>query len=148
MKGAIFILLFCVLLAGKPIEAAPVKISFLDNEVAIKQTTEFLLAKGCDKESVSSFRRVIDWYNSTPTDLDLKKFPARTNGFYSFESVSNLVEAFPRPLIFTRHQGELNCFETVILLGGSLIKTTLQPDDISGPFAPPLTLTNNNGRRV
>ena len=143
MKRKIFISLFFLLLAEKSIEADPIKISFLDNEAAIKQTTNFLLAKGCAPESVDSFRRVIDWYNSTSTDLDLKKFPPRENGFYSFQSVSNLVEALPHPLIYTEHQDELNCFETVILLAGNLIQTTLQPDEISGPFLPPLTITNH-----
>jgi hypothetical protein len=144
MKRAIFILLCFLLLAEKPTEASPIKISFLDNEDAIKQTTDFLLAKGCDREAVSSFRRVIDWYNLTPTDLDLKKFPLRENGFYLFQSVSNLVEALPHPLIYTYHQNELNCFDTVILLAGSLINTKLQPDDISGPFLSPFTATNND----
>jgi uncharacterized protein DUF4300 len=143
MKRIIFISLFFLLLAEKSVEAAPIKISFLDNEDAIKQTTEFLLAKGCDQESVRSFRRVIDWYNSTPTDLDLKKFPQRENGFYSFQSVSNLVEALPHPLIYTRHQYELNCFDTMILLAGNLIQTKLQPDEIAGPFLVPATKTNH-----
>jgi hypothetical protein len=144
MKRTIFILLCFLLLAEKPTEASPIKISFLDNEDTNKQTTDFLLAKGCDQEAVSSFRRVIDWYNSTPTDLDLKKFPPRKNGFYSFQSVSNLVEALPHTLIYTYHQNELNCFDTVILLAGSLIHTKLQPDDVSGPFLSPFTATNND----
>ncbi|MEJ0090340.1 MAG: DUF4300 family protein [Limisphaerales bacterium] len=148
MKRAIFILLLFFLLAEKLMEAAPIKISFLDNEDAIKQTMEFLLAKGCDQESVRSFRRVIDWYNSTPTDLDLKKFPPQENGFYSFQSVSNLVEALARPLIYTYHQNELNCFDTVILLAGSLLQTNLKPDDLAGPFLAPSTLTNNEVRPV
>jgi hypothetical protein len=148
MRRTIFISLLFLSLAGKPIEADPIKISFLDNEDAIKQTTEFLLAKGCDKESVRSFRRVIDWYNSTPTDLDLKKFPSRDNGFYSFQSVSNLVEAFAHPLIYTYHQNELNCFDTVILMAGSLTQTKPKPDDLAGPFLAPSTITNNDVRPV
>lgn len=148
MKRTIFISLLFFLLAEKSMEAAPIKISFLDNEDAIKQTTEFLLAKGCDRESVRSFRRVIDWYNSTPKDLDLKQFPPQENGFYSFQSVSNLVQAFPHPLIYTYHQNELNCFETVILLAGSLTQTKLKPDDLAGPFLTPSTITNNDVRVV
>ncbi|MGD0745137.1 MAG: DUF4300 family protein [Verrucomicrobiota bacterium] len=144
MKDKFFSLLFFSLLVGTNLDASPIKISFLDNEDAIKQTTEFLLAKGCDQETVSSFRRVIDWYNSTPTDLDLRKFPPRKNGFYVFQSVSNLVEALPHPLIYTYHQNELNCFDTVILLAGSLINTKVQPDDISGLFLSPFTMTNGD----
>ena len=148
MKRTIFISLLFFLLVEKAMEAAPIKISFLDNEDAIKQTTEFLLAKGCDQESVDSFRRVVDWYNSTPTDLDLEKFPPRETGFYSFQSVSNLVEALARPLIYTYHQNQLNCFDTAILLAGSLTQTKLKPDDLAGPFLAPSTLTNNEVRPV
>ena len=144
MKKAIFILLL-VLIIGKSLRADPVEISFLDNENAIKQTADFLLSSGCDENFVKSFRKVIDWYNSTPTDLDLKKFPRRENGFYSFQSVSDLFAALPRPLIYTSHQSELNCFETVILLTGNLIHTTLRPDGVSaGPFLPAITTTNHN----
>lgn len=133
-----------LILAGKMLEASPIKISFLDNEEAIEQTTKFLLSNGCDLEAVSSFQRVVDWYNATPTDLNLKKFPPRVDGFYSFQSISNLIEDLPHPLIYTLHQSELNCFDTLILLAGNLIQTTLKPDDISGPFLPPLTTTNND----
>jgi hypothetical protein len=144
MKKVIFILSLFFWQTGESLEAAPIKISFLDNQAAIQQTADFLLSNGCDQSSVDSFRRVIDWYNSGPTDLDLKQFPKRENGFYSFSSVSNLVGALRRPLIDTYHQNELNCFETVILLAGSLIRTTLQPDDSSaGLFMPPVTVTNH-----
>lgn len=144
MKRTLFILLLSLFLAGKTSKASPIKISFLDTEDAVKQTTALLLSEGCNHEAVSSFQRVVDWYNATPTDLDLKKFPPRVNGFYSFQSISNLVEALPHPLIYTYHQNELNCFDTVILLAGNLIQTELKPDDISGPFLSPLTMTNND----
>lgn len=142
MKDTIFILLF-LLFAGKFLEASPVKISFLNNEDAIKRTMNFLLSKDCDQESVNSFRKVIDRYNASPTDLDLKKFPRNENGFYSFESVSNLIKAFSSPLILTKHQMELNCFDTAILLEGNLIQVKVQPDDIIGPLLAPATQTNH-----
>jgi len=144
MRKVIFILSFLILQAGKSLEAASIKISFLDNKGAIQQTADFLLSRGCDQNSVNSFTRVVDWYNSSPTDLDFGKFPKRESGFYSFESVPTLLAALSRPLIYTHHPNELNCFETVILVAGSLIKTKLQPDDVSaGPFLPPITVTNN-----
>lgn len=144
MKRTLFILLLSLFLAERTSQASPIKISFLDNEDAVKQTTELLLSEGCNPEAVRSFQRVVNWYNATPTDLDLKKFPLRENGFYTFQSISNLVEALPNPLIYTYHQNELNCFDTVILLAGNLIQTGLKPDDISGPFLSPLTMTNND----
>jgi hypothetical protein len=133
-----------VLLAIESLHAAEVKISFLDNTEAIQQTSNFLLSKGFDTNSVNTFRVVDDWYNGGSTDLDLKKFPKREHGFYSFSSVSNLIGSFQQPLIYTYHQNELNCFETVILLAGDRIQTSLQPDDVSeGPFVVPKSLTNN-----
>lgn len=144
MKRIFFILLLLFVLVERTLEAAPIKISFLDNEEAISQTTNFMLAQGCNQEAVNSFHRVVDWYNATPTDLNLKKFPTPESGFYSFQSVSNLVEALPHPLVYTHHQNELNCFDTVILLAGSLIKTGLQPDDISVPFLAPFSTTNGD----
>jgi hypothetical protein len=86
---------------------------------------------------------VIDWYNSSTNDLDLKNFPPRAGGFYAFQSVSNLVAALPHPIIYTYHQMELNCFETVILLAGSQMQTELNPDDLAGPFVAPVTVTNH-----
>ena len=50
MKRTIFISLLFLLLVEKAMEAAPIKISFLDNEDAIKQTTEFLLVAFNDGE--------------------------------------------------------------------------------------------------
>lgn len=137
-------LLLLLLLAVESLHAAPVKISFLDNTEATQQTLELLASKGCNQYSVNMFSNVLNWYNAGSTDLDLKKFPKREHGFYSFLSVSNLTGAFQKPLIYTYHQSELNCFETVILLAGNLIQTTLQPDDVNaGPFVVPKSLTNN-----
>jgi hypothetical protein len=142
MKAKIFFLLI-LLMVGKSLEANTVKISFLDNQDAIDQTVNFLLSKGYNQKAVNSFRKAIEWYNSSPKDLDLKKFPQLENGFYSFDSVSNLVGAFSHPLIFTRHRNELNCFDTVILLAGDLIQIKAQPDDMIGPLLAPATTTNH-----
>ena len=135
-------LLFFLSVAGGRLRAAPIEISFLDSENAIQGTLALLSEKGCDQGTTNLFRSVIDWYNASPTDLDCKNFPPLQNGFYSFESTSNLAKALPHSLIYTRHRCELNCFDTVILLAGNRIQTKLQPDDPAGPMLAPFTLTN------
>lgn len=134
------------LFVSTKLAAAPVKISFLDNESSVNETVSFLTSKGCDSNSASLFRTVVNWNNEHPLGFDLKKFPKNENGFYVFQSVSNLIEALPQPLIKASHPYQLNCFDTVILIAGNLIQTELQPDALSGPFlvsTPPNT--NNIG---
>jgi hypothetical protein len=132
----------CSLSIAFALRAAPVKISFLDNEDALKQTTGFLATNGCDSDSVNLFRTVVYWNNKSPLGFDLKRFPNNENGFYSFQSVSNLADALPQPLINAAHPDQLNCFDCVILLAGNLIQTKLQPDSISGPFIVSVPPTN------
>ena len=49
------VLAICLLSMAAALEAAPVKISFLYDENALKQTTDFLATNGCDSDSVNSF---------------------------------------------------------------------------------------------
>jgi hypothetical protein len=114
--------------------AGSINVSFVDEDVAINQTEQFLLAQGCSKESVSSFHRVISWYNSTPSDLDLSKFPPKKDGFYRFNSVSNLTAKLKCRLTEVNHQPELNCYDTTFLLANSLMKFKRGADDVIGPF--------------
>jgi hypothetical protein len=144
MRNMFLLLLLWAIYDTSWVRASSIQLSFLDNEDAVRSTMEFLLAKGCSQEAVNSFRRVIDWYNASATDLNLTGFPMRDGGFYSFDSISHLVALIPKPLIFTYHQNELNCFDTIILLAGDRMRINFKPDDISGPFLPPLTTTSND----
>jgi hypothetical protein len=136
-------LLLMLLLAGVTLQAAPVKISFLNDEVALRETMSILRANGCRKDAISSFKFAVDHYNAIPPKLDLEKFPQRLNGFYSFISASNLIEALPYRLYGAPHPYEINCFDTVILLTKGCIHIGLQADEIYGPFLSPYTETNN-----
>jgi hypothetical protein len=74
--------------------------------------------------------------------LDLGRFPTSHNGFYTFQSVSNLADSLLQPLIYASHRSDLDCFDNVILLAGTAMQTKLQPDDLSGPFLAAVTTTN------
>jgi len=115
-------------------DALPVSISFLDSDEALQQTTSFLASKGIDTNSVDWFRRAVKWHNKTPLGFDLGGFPKSSDGFYTFQSMSNLTDSLPQPLIYAKHESDMNCFDNVILLVGSSIQTKLQPDALAGPF--------------
>src|ERR1700744_3428363 len=85
----------------------PVRISFLNNSYAINSTANFLISKGCDRESVNLFCKVLNHYNSTSSDLDLNGFPEKEAGFYCFHSMTNLTVLIRSPLIYVKHEPEL-----------------------------------------
>src|SRR5882724_7909393 len=89
----------CLLNIAVSLDASPVKISFFESENALNQTTDFLISKGCTLNSINLFRTVVHWNNEAPLGFDIKKFPKNEDGFYSFQSISNLVEALPQPII-------------------------------------------------
>ena len=135
---------FITLFIGTAMNASPVKISFLDSGDALKQTADFLTTKGCDSNSINLFRTVVHWNNESPLGFNLKKFPKSENGFYSFQSVSNLAKALTQPLIYANHPYQLNCFDFVILLTADSMKIEHQADDLTGPFLPPVNMTNKD----
>ena len=124
--------------------AGPVKISFLDNSVAISSTAKFLISKGYDHESVNLFCKVLNHYNSTPSDLDFNSFPKAEAGFYSFRSMTNLTALLRRPLIYVKHEPELNCFDFTSLLTAASIKFKIKTNELAGPFLVPYGTTNGD----
>jgi hypothetical protein len=91
-------------------EARPVSVSFLDSEEALQQTTNFLASQGIDANSIDWFRRVVKWHNKTSLGFDLAGFPKSNNGFYTFQSMSNLTDSLTQPLIYASHQVDLDLF--------------------------------------
>ena len=115
-------------------DALPVTISFLDNEEALKETTNFLASQGIESDSIDSFSGLVHWHNDSPLGFDFGRFPKSVNGFYTFQSISNLTDALPQPLITARHHPDMYCYDAAILLAGPFIQTKFGPDDLAGPF--------------
>ena len=129
--------------AAPRLNASPIEISFLDDDAALQNTANLLGAIGCDSNSINLFQTAVQWNYKYPLGLELKAFPPRKNGFYQFLSISDLIAALPQPLITAAHPAQMNCFDSVILLAGSLMQTKVRPDALCGPFLTPVTLTNN-----
>ena len=92
-----------VLLCRMPLEGATVRVSFLTDKASLSDTSEFLRKSGCGQSAASAFERAVKTYSLTGFDFDLSKFPKPREGFYSFESASNLVAALPHQLCNTAH---------------------------------------------
>jgi len=135
--GALLTILMLVMLAEDHVNGGPIRISFLDNEAALKQTIGFLSTNGCNPSALKIFEKAVRWNNESPLGFDTSKFPPAENGFYSFPSVSNLLQALPQPILNAVHPYQLNCYDAAILLAGNSLKTDLQPDSSSGPFLTP-----------
>jgi len=132
-----------LVLFGTALQAGTLKVSFLDDQTAVRTTSDLLLANGCRPEAVSALKSAIARHDLSPPGFDRTKFPERVEGFYSFSSVSNLTEALPHRLCDSVHAFDLNCFDAVILLTKDLIQVKPQPDAIMGPLLPAFTWTNN-----
>jgi hypothetical protein len=115
--------------------------SFLNDPGSLTDTVEFLNHHGCEHPT-STFRTVVESYYAEDFLLDRSKFPKANNGFYTFDTMSNLVHALPHPLCNTKHSWALNCYDTAILLAGSKLRIGLRPDDNYGPFIVSQQLTN------
>lgn len=131
-----------LLLSAVIVRAGSIKVSFFDNEDTIVQTSEILRGDGCKADAISRFRRAVARYKSQPPGFDVKNFPREENGFFTFDSASNLVAALPQPLSKALHPFELTCFDLVILLTEGLTPVRNGPDELAGPFLAAWTSTN------
>jgi hypothetical protein len=124
-------------------QAGQIRMSFLNDPASLTDTVAFLNHHGCD-HATSTFRTVVNSYYAEDFLLDRSKFPRANNGFYTFESMSNLVHALPHPLCNTKHSWGLNCYDTAILLAGPKLQIGLGPDENYGPFIVSQQVTNEN----
>jgi hypothetical protein len=133
-----------VLLLHGSLQAGPVRVSFLQDDTALRETLAFLRQAGCEDNSVGAFQKMVEHYNSTALEIDFSKFPRAEHGYYTFQSSSNLLAVLPHRLWDIPHPFEFNCFDTVIVLADGRLRTGLHPDDHSGVFLP--AEVDQNGR--
>jgi hypothetical protein len=122
--------------------AEPIRVSFLSESGALRDTLAVLTNAGCTKEAMVRFKVAVESYHAMPFAFDFTKFPQSRGGFYQFESASRLVAALPHQLCDTEHDYDFNCFDTLITILGDGLRTRLRPDEIFGPTLVPHTATN------
>jgi hypothetical protein len=131
-----------LLLLHPSLAATTVRASLLTERAALQDTLGALRRGGCTQEATGTFRRAVERYASSTFALDLGKFPKLREGFCEFESPAGLVAALPHQLADTQHAYEFNCFDTVVALSGDSLRTSVHPDELSGPYLVPHTPTN------
>ena len=114
--------------------AGQVRISFLTDNGALEDTLEILKSAGCPEKARESFAKAVGRYNRAKFPFDYRRFPASTNGFYSFDSMPRLVSALPFKLSETAHSSDLNCFDLAILVAGGALRTSVATNQVCGPF--------------
>ena len=116
--------------------ADSIRVSFLNDQAALQDTLKFLKESGCGADSIAGFRQAVEHYNSTELAFSVTGFPRVRDGFYHFRSVSQLLSALPSRLCDVSHPFELNCFDTVILVGGGELRSDWSPDKPVGNLLP------------
>ena len=145
--------------------AGTVRISFLTDSPALRDSVQFLQSKGCSQEGVLAFQQAVECYvkdkncpgertqahqktnehsGSMMWSLDLSRFPPKNEGSYVFGSAQALVRALPHPLAQTKHEFGINCFDLVILLSDGALNSNILPDDSGRPFWIPQTTGENS----
>ena len=127
------------------LEAGTVRASFLQEAGALQDTVAVLTNSGCTESAATVFQEVVRNYYGETFNFSLDKFPKPENGFYSFASPKQLVEALPHRLPETQHSFDFNCMDAVIVLAGDKLQTRLHPDDIVGTILAATTTTNGEG---
>ena len=131
-----------LLLLSWALAAGEVRVSFLRETNVLRDTAKMLKQLKCEPGSIAAFEKAVKRYYTNEFQFDLGKFPKSSNGWYTFQSPSQLVAALPHRLEDTEHPYELNCYDTVILLSAGHIRFGLQADDLRGTILAPQTFTN------
>jgi hypothetical protein len=122
--------------------AGEVRLSFLRETNVLQSTTKLFRELECAPEGVAAFQKAVGRYYANGFVFDFSKFPTASNGWHSFQSMTQLVAALPHRLEDTAHPYEINCFDTVILLSADRLRCGLRADDYAGAILAPLSLTN------
>ncbi len=120
--------LLCLLLTGSGMTVAggEVRVAFLDDELQREEALGFLSKRGFSQEGLGSLRKAMRSYYSEPFPTIFSNVQIRVNGTYTFRSGKELVATLPHKLCDTRHEYQINCFDTVLLLAEQDMSTDLR----------------------
>ena len=91
--GCARLLFFAALAIPFALCAREIRVSLLDDDDVLVETTRLVIQNGCSRESAEAFVNAVRFHK---TDLlDTSKLPRKTSGFYHFKSVQELNKAFP-----------------------------------------------------
>lgn len=132
-----------LIIGGGDSNAGQVRISFLGDGPLLQETLAAVRPLSGTSESLSSFRKAVEYYNSATNSI-LARFARDQNGFYHFDSMTELVGALPFRLCDAPHETDLNCFDAVFLLTTGQFHSDLSVDQAAGPFLVNCIKTNGN----
>lgn len=135
-------LAMCALIVQVSAVAGPIRVSFLQDDLSLKDTLDVLTNNGCTLPNATNLRQIVRHYYGEPFDFDLVRFPKPVNGFFSFSSTQELLAALPHHPGKTRHAFDFNCMDMVIMTADNHLQSKLKPDEIFGPILVSSATTN------
>lgn len=124
---------------------APVRVSFLDTDVAREDTLRILAEAGCDPVNLDAIQKAMVHYYQTPLGLDTSSFPPANNGFHEFASIGDFVSALgTNQLSYLSHPFELNCIDSALLLAAPEMGISADLQTKAGPFLAIQVYSNYN----
>ena len=117
-------LVLALLLAftGETCSGATFRLSFLDGGSTLADTCELLRQAGISQDSVSTFRKQVEYHNLKGNRVDKTEFPPAKNGFHEFHDLADFTNRLRTVLFLTPpsdHSPSLTtftCFDVVCLL--------------------------------
>lgn len=109
-----------------PVFGKDVRVSFLDDEPQRVKALEFLSSQGFSQKAIGHLRSAMRSYYSEPFQMSMSNFPPRVNGTYSFRSGEELVASLPHKLCEAKHEYQINCFDTALILAEQDMRTDLR----------------------
>src|ERR1700760_1203260 len=106
-----FVMFVALLMLEAFSQAGPIRLSFLQDQDAIKDTIQVLKDNGCVESNAVVFDKLVNHYFIEPFNFDFAKFPKSVSGFYNFSTTQALVSALPHRLPDTLHSYGINCID-------------------------------------
>ncbi len=112
MKKPVVALVLACLMCGCATSGQGVRLTFLDTDETRNDTMSLLRKAGCKEETTQRLSNIIAHHRSAPMSEELPLFPPKSDGYYHFASVEELIQRLNGKTLghYGEPQPSLNCF--------------------------------------
>jgi hypothetical protein len=118
---ALLITVLLLILGTGAVSGAGFRLSFLDEQPVLDDTCQLLRRTGFSKESITTFKKLVQQHNKNGNRVDKTKFPDKEMGYYRFKGIRDFTDRVTGILADTPANGSLDentlmCFDVASLL--------------------------------
>lgn len=108
-------------LAAGLVSGAEFRLSFLEEQPVLEDTCQLLMRSGVSESAAATFKKLVQHHNQNGNRVDKSGFPPAENGYYHFQSLSELSNRVHHSFCVTPgndtfEQQTLMCFDVTCLL--------------------------------